>query len=199
VNRQQLEHIIRAAGDVIIEDEIIVVGSQALLGAEADGLPRSVLVSREADVMARVDPDGAKALRINGAIGELSRFDSTHGYYAQGVELSLLRLPLGWFERCTVVENENTRGVRGYCLELHDICVSKLLAGREKDSDYVGALLRSGHAKPETLIERFAQTEMSEQERDRVATTLVRFRRPVRRSEFRRALRRVGEGGSPGS
>jgi hypothetical protein len=77
VNRQQLEHIIRAAGDVINEDEIIVVGSQAVLGADAEGLPGSVLVSREADVMARADPDGAKALKRNGAIGELTRFDST--------------------------------------------------------------------------------------------------------------------------
>jgi hypothetical protein len=32
VNREQFEHVIRAAGDVLKEDAVIIVGSQAILG-----------------------------------------------------------------------------------------------------------------------------------------------------------------------
>ena len=84
MKREDLEHIIRAAGDVLGESEVIIVGSQAILGAPYEGLPKDVTLSVEVDVMATYDPDGSKALRLNGAIGEMTRFDDMYGYYAEG-------------------------------------------------------------------------------------------------------------------
>ena len=75
MNRSQLEHIIRASGDVLKEDAVIIVGSQSILGSSPEGLPREVTLSTEADVMAVSDPTGAKALLINGTIGEFTLFD----------------------------------------------------------------------------------------------------------------------------
>jgi hypothetical protein len=37
MKREELEHIIRAAGDVLQEHEVIIVGSQAILGASYEG------------------------------------------------------------------------------------------------------------------------------------------------------------------
>ena len=48
------------------ESEVIVVGSQAILGAQYEGLPKDVTLSVEVDVMATHDPDGSKALHLNG-------------------------------------------------------------------------------------------------------------------------------------
>ena len=44
--------------------------------------------------------------------------------------------------------------LRAYCLEVHDTCVSKLMAGREKDFAFIKELLDRGLADIETFITR---------------------------------------------
>jgi hypothetical protein len=56
MNRRQLEHLIRASADIADDDEIIVVGSQAVLGEFPDA-PADLLVSNEADVYPRNKPE----------------------------------------------------------------------------------------------------------------------------------------------
>jgi len=41
-----------------------------------------------------------------------------------------------------------------YCLEVHDTCVSKLMAGREKDFTFIKELLDRGLADMETFTSR---------------------------------------------
>jgi hypothetical protein len=186
MKREDLEHIIRASGDVLGESEVIIVGSQAILGAPYEGLPKDVTLSVEVDVMATHDPDGSKALRLNGAIGEMTRFDDTYGYYAEGVEDGLCRFPEGWRERFMPVESPATNGVTGLCVEPHDLCASKLLAGRDKDLKYVGSLLRSGHVKVEVLIERLQTTDATADEFERIIGFIERTTPPSTNSPARR-------------
>jgi hypothetical protein len=47
-------------------------------------------------------------------------------------------------ERLIPISNENTRGVTGLCLEVHDLCASKLIAGREKDLEFVRYAVQYG-------------------------------------------------------
>ena len=49
MNRSQLEHLIGAAATIASDDEIIVVGSQSILGQFPDA-PADLRVSVEADV-----------------------------------------------------------------------------------------------------------------------------------------------------
>jgi hypothetical protein len=51
MRRRDLEHIIRAAADIADDDEIIVIGSQSILGQHPDA-PDELCVSAEADVYA---------------------------------------------------------------------------------------------------------------------------------------------------
>ena len=60
MKREDLEHIIRASGDVLGESEVIIVGSQAILGAPYEGLPKDVTLLVEVDVMATHDPTAAR-------------------------------------------------------------------------------------------------------------------------------------------
>jgi hypothetical protein len=191
VKREELEHIIRAAGDVLEEPEVIIVGSQAILGAQYEGLPKDVTLSLEVDVMATNDPDGSKALRLNGAIGEMTRFDETFGYYAEGVEDGLCRFPEGWRGRLLRVESPATNGVTGLCVEVHDLCASKLFAGRPKDLKYVAALVNSGHVKADILVERVQMTDMTANEFERVIGFIERVAQPATSTSARRALRRA--------
>ena len=191
MKREDLEHIIRTAGDVLGESEVIIVGSQAILGASYDDLPKDVMLSVEVDVMATHDPDGSKALRLNGAIGELTRFDDMYGYYAEGVEDGLCRFPEGWRKRLIPVESPATNGVTGLCVEPHDLCASKLLAGRDKDLKYVASFLRSGHVKVDVLIERIQSTDATANEFERIIGFSERKSHPATNSPARRGLRKA--------
>ncbi len=139
MKRGELEHVIRASGAVAAVSDIVVVGSQAVLGTRPDAPPELVR-SMEADVFPLQDP--GKADLIDGSIGELSPFHEQFGYYAHGVAPETATLPMGWQQRLIPVRNENTGGVTGWCLNLIDLAISKLAAGREKDIEFVAVLLR---------------------------------------------------------
>jgi hypothetical protein len=55
MQRSELEHIIRASGDVAQDDEIVIIGSQSILGQFPDA-PIRLLASMEADVYPKHNP-----------------------------------------------------------------------------------------------------------------------------------------------
>lgn len=162
MKRHELEHLIRAAGAITGADEVIVIGSQAILAAVPDS-PPSLLRSSEADMFTLRDPKDADL--IDGSIGEGSPFHETFGYYAQGVWLDTATLPAGWQQRLIVICNENTRQVSARCLEPHDLAVSKLVAGREKDREFVIEMFRHRLIQEPVINERIQGLAVSEEER----------------------------------
>jgi hypothetical protein len=155
MTRRQLEHIIRAAAATADVREIVVVGSQAILGEHPDA-PPELTESIEADVFPKEDP--ARSIVIDGAIGELSAFHVTFGYFAHGVDETTAILPDGWRDRLVRVESPSTMGAIGWCLEAHDLAVSKIAAGREKDWAYVAAMIRRGMVSSGVILERLRVT-----------------------------------------
>lgn len=137
MNRRELEHVIRAAAAITGDREIVVVGSQAILG-QFPNAPPELLLSREADVYPRNHPERAELIEV---IGELSPFHTTFGYYADGISAELPTLPDGWRERLVAVP-------------VGDVVLSKWAAGREKDLDFVQAAVRHRLVERETLLER---------------------------------------------
>ena len=157
MKREQFEHAIRAAGAVLGTRDVLVIGSQALHASVTGELPIEAARSVEVDVAAmQGDPDGTKADLIDGSIGEASMFHSTFGYYAQGVVQSTAQLPAGWRERLVRFETPATTGVVAWCLEPHDLWVSKAIAGREKDLEFCRALVERGLVQRERLRQRIA-------------------------------------------
>jgi len=163
VNRQQLEHVIRAVSSIAGDTEIIVIGSQAILGRYPDA-PAELLVSADVDVYPRNHPERSDL--IDGSIGELSPFHETYGYYAQGVGERTAVLPEGWEARLVGVP---TSAGTGLCLEPHDLVLSKYVAGREKDLEYVRAAIRHRLVEPATLLERLSRTAVDRVSRERIA------------------------------
>jgi hypothetical protein len=97
--------------------------------------------SIDVDISALKDNDGTNADLIDGSIGELSIFQETFGYYAQGVTPDTAILPAGWRNRLVTYESHATNGVKALCLELHGLWLSKAIANREKDRKFCTALL----------------------------------------------------------
>jgi hypothetical protein len=176
VTRGQLEHLLRAAADIAEDDEIVVLGSQAILGQFPDA-PAVLRVSVEADLYPRNRPERADL--IDGTIGELSPFHRQYGYYAQGVGKETAVLPEGWEERLVRVRNERTRGATGLCLEVHDLVVSKAVAGREKDRVFVREVIRHGLVDRATLLDRLTRTRLDTATHERLRQRLeAHFRDP---------------------
>ncbi len=157
MTRSDLEHLIRAAGKIAGERELVIIGSQAVLGQFPDAtgiLSRSM----EADLYPLSQPELADS--IDGAIGEGSTFHQTYGYYAQGVGPDTATLPKNWQKRLVRIENSNTAGFAGLCLEVHDLAISKYVAGREKDREFTRALAKYGMSDKTVLLERLAKTKL---------------------------------------
>jgi hypothetical protein len=155
VTRAQLEHVIRAAATIADDPEIVVIGSQAVLGQFPEA-PTELLVSVEADVYPRHHPERADL--IDGSIGELSPFHQTYGYYAHGVGPETATLPARWEQRLVAVP---VGDVRGLCLEVQDLVLSKLVAGRDKDREFALGAARHGLVDRGTLLERLPTMEVA--------------------------------------
>ena len=74
MTRTELEHIIRAVAAITNENELIVIGSQAILGQYPDA-PKKLLVSDEADIYAPARPDLSDLIRRNTGRAEPVRDD----------------------------------------------------------------------------------------------------------------------------
>ena len=162
MNRAQLEHVIRASAAIAADDEIVVIGSQAVLG-QFPAAPPELLVSVEADVYPKNKPEHADL--IDGSIGELSPFHETFGYYAQGVSPETAILPSDWESRLVRVQNANTHGATGWCLEIHDLVLSKYAAGREKDLEFVAVAARHHMVTKDELLARLPTMPLAEAQR----------------------------------
>jgi len=168
MRRSELEHLIRAAGTIAGDREIVVIGSQAILGQFPDA-PPALCRSMEGDLYPRNSPE--RADKVDGAIGEGSKFHEQFGYYAQGVAPDTAILPRGWRRRLVRVKNRNTGGYAGLCLEVHDLAISKYVAGREKDLEFTHELARRGMTDKRTLLKRLTATKL-----DAVLARIVRGR-----------------------
>lgn len=158
-----------------MDGEILVIGSQAILGSyEAEQLPPEATMSVEADLAFWDDPDDAKADLVDGVIGELSAFQEAYGYYAQGVSVSTAHLPAGWRDRVVAYDRPEAAPSSAVCLEAHDLVVSKLVAGREKDLPFAAALLAADLVDVDTLIERAGTIDSPEAVRNAIRARIRR-------------------------
>jgi hypothetical protein len=164
MRRDQLEHAIRTACQIAGLTEVIIVGSQAILGTYTeDQLPFYATRSVEIDVLPIADNTGEIARladEIEGAAGEFSPFEQLHGFSIDAVDLQTSALPDGWRDRLVKVQNENTAAPSGepqfigWCLDKEDLCVAKLCALREKDRNFVDALITEDLVDPQVIATR---------------------------------------------
>jgi len=77
-------------------------------------------------------------------------------------------------EHVIVVRNVNTGSGCGLCLEVHDLAVAKLVAGREKDASFVAGLFRHKLANALVAESRLRQSSLSG---ERFELALARLKR----------------------
>jgi hypothetical protein len=159
MKKRELEIALRAAARVARETEFFVIGTQAV-HAYCRRPPVEVLVSQECDLYPRNRPETASLL--DQALGRGSGFARRHGFYIDVVTPEIATLPNGWQTRLIPLRVGQTTA---FCLEIHDLIISKLAAGRLKDLEFVGALMGFTIASLVLLRRRIRQLERS---KDRV-------------------------------
>lgn len=168
MNKQQLDHVLRAAGRITGESQFIIIGSQSLHASRPD-LPDEILRSVEVDLIATKAAERTEWLN---AIGVHSQFHETYGYYADPVDVKTATLPQGWRDRLIELPPGDTEGVRGMCLEPHDLAIAKYVANRDKDRVFVSELARRGITDRNELLARLAKTPIPKALRDSILATI---------------------------
>jgi hypothetical protein len=163
LRRDELEHAIRAATQIIKDDQVIIIGSQSILGSYTeDQLPAEATMSPEIDIAPMRDADAdALSDQLSFDVGEWSEFHATYGFYIEGVGKRTAILPPDWEYRLVGVRSEATNNATGLCLDPHDLCVAKLMAHREKDFEFVRALVDARLIDPVVLQQRLASIDLA--------------------------------------
>jgi len=170
MKKRQVDHVLRAAGRITGEKQFIIIGSQSLHGKHPD-VADDILRSFEVDLIAKRDPARSEWLNV---IGQDSSFHEQFGYYADPVDESTAVLPKGWKARLVNLPEGETDGVRGLCLDPHDLALAKYAAGREKDLVFTRELATRGLVAQDRLKELLADTPVSEKIRDRIRNQIGR-------------------------
>lgn len=169
MKKLHVDHVLRAAGQITGEKQFIIVGSQSLHGKFPD-VADEIVRSFEVDLIAAKDVERAEWLN---AIGQDSQFHETFGYYADPVDESTAKLPKGWKGRLVNLPDGDTEGVRGRCLDPHDLAIAKYVARREKDRVFTKELARRGYTKRARLLELLAVTPVSDAVKARITSDIA--------------------------
>jgi len=170
MKKQQVDHVLRAAGRITGEKQFVIIGSQSLHGKYPD-LADNIVMSAEVDLIASKNPDHTEFLN---EIGVDSPFHQAFGYYADPVDAASAILPRGWRGRLVHLPPGDTEGVRGLCLDPHDLAIAKYVARREKDLVFTRELARRGLVLRERLLPLLDQTPITAEVRERIRADIAR-------------------------
>jgi hypothetical protein len=170
MKKQQLDHILRAAGRITGEKQFVIIGSQSLHAKYPD-LPDEIVRSAEVDLIATDEVSKTEWLN---AIGVHSPFHESFGYYADPVDEKSATLAKGWRARLVALPAGETDGVRGLCLDPHDLAIAKYVARREKDIAFNRELVRRGIVTRGQLLSLLKQTQVANGVHERIRADIER-------------------------
>jgi hypothetical protein len=172
VVRSQLQHVIFEIGRRFDLRDFYIIGSAAILAVLPNPPEGALTATRDVDVVPPQD-DERLADQISFVLGEASDFDLEHGYYAQGVTSKTpTYAPSGWVARAVPVRVEK---YTGWCMEVHDLVLSKLGAGREKDIDFAKGVAALALVRRDELLHRLRDVACSDEHRRLIEDRISAF------------------------
>lgn len=166
----KLRYLLYEVGRRLKLKEVHVIGSAAIAATLPAPPEGELTATRDVDI---IPPNDDQRLMdsIDLLMGEGSLLDEKTGYYAHGVSSETpTYAPRDWKSRTVDVSTSTTVG---HCMDLHDLVVSKLGAGRDKDLALARELAKLGHLKRETLVERLALVDCPDAVRELMAARIA--------------------------
>ncbi|MGD9880487.1 DUF6036 family nucleotidyltransferase [Reyranella sp.] len=147
----------------------MIFGNQSLHGKHPD-LADQIVMSAEVDLVAPKRPSVTDLLNV---IGVDSPFHASFGYYADPVDATTAVLPRGWKNRLVHLPPGDTGGIKGLCLDPHDLAIAKYVARREKDRMFTRELARRGLVAQSRLLASLERTPVRVETRDRIRADIM--------------------------
>jgi len=169
MTKSEFEKLLKLAGGIARDRDFYLIGSQALRGV-CPSIPRDFPQTLEADLYPRHHPEAWPLLRSQ--LGRASKFFRQHGYYLDCTDPGLATLPEDWTERLLPYRTPRTGGITAWCLDPHDLFVSKLSAAREKDRVFLRLMLRHNLARVSLVARRVESLPASANERHKMLDLL---------------------------
>ena len=179
MRKSDLFDLITSVKSIVPNEHLIIAGSQAA-HAVTNYIPEIAKKSVECDFLFASGKAELRA-KINKEMGVLTEYQDEHGYYADAVGLATIVLPSGWENRLRPL-HDGTETVVADCIDIYDVAVSKLVAGRDKDLEF----LESAFASELILVSEFLERSIlvgSKVENDVLSDRLTRL---IKALELRR-------------
>ncbi len=183
MQKSDLFELLTDVSVVLGNEKPIIVGSQVfhlLLGRP----PRIVERSMECDFLFGPTQSDARN-EVNRLFGVASDYQDRTGMYADGLGLATVVLPDGWHERLQPL-NDNLGNVVALCVDIYDVSVSKLIAGREKDLEFLEYALAAEQLEMGKLLARL-ELATHKVENDTIPDRLSRLVKVLKGSDIHRS------------
>jgi hypothetical protein len=149
INPEDIDRAARSIARNFEADQVIIVGSQALLVSKPD-LDRSLRQSEEIDAYPAnyhewesANPGEEASEAINALFGEGSAFHQTYKFFIDGVDDSTAHLTADWMTRAVRRSIDvDGRSVEVIAPEPNDILAAKLVRGDPKDIQFARRCLQ---------------------------------------------------------
>ncbi|MDO8377422.1 DUF6036 family nucleotidyltransferase [Phenylobacterium sp.] len=178
---QNVNHILRAAGEVTGQTRFVLIGSAAVI-AWRRVVPVEMAMTREVDLFAYdvEDVDGVSE-ELDGSLGQGSNFDNTFGYYCDGVGAETAILPTDWLDRAMEYRTPEAPGITAIVPEPEDIALAKLCAWRPKDISWLVAAARGAIIKLDVMRARLQHMPARAGDFEELSARLLRLDQQGRR------------------
>ena len=170
MKKQQLDHVLRAAGRITGDKQFLIIGSQSLHGKHPD-VPDDIARSVEAGLISKKNVDRTEWLN---AIGQDSPFHETSAITPTRWTRRRRRFPGVGRDGWSILPPGDTEGVKGLCLDPHDLAIAKYVARREKDRIFTRELAVRGITERDRLLGLVDKTPVEEQVRERIRDDIAR-------------------------
>jgi hypothetical protein len=151
VRKPDLFKLIAEYRRLSVEDPPMIVGSQAF-HASSDTIPDIALRSVECDFLLS-SVNFSKRPQLDTQLGALSDYQVANGFFADVLGLATVVLAEGWRDRLVPLLDDNGTLI-AMCADPYDVCTAKLIAGREKDLEFLESALTSDLIDIGTLLDR---------------------------------------------
>ena len=158
---EEVVRILLRAAEVSGRREFVVIGSQAIHGSSADPALDVVLRSDDIDIYPADGYTPVVYEELMLQLGQDSDYHVQTGQYIEAVSETLARFPPGWERRMlrapigSIAIDGAEREVLVGWPEIHDLVVSKLAVGRDKDVEFLRGVVSLGLVNRDTLRERY--------------------------------------------
>ncbi len=133
LKKAHIQHMLEAVATITRCNDVVLVGSGALIATAEQNLSAVLMITDEADIYVRDadDPEDVQQL-IEGTVG-VGSFQKTFSYHVDAVAPETSLFPADWETRAKTLRIKASEALTVTCPSADDLGLAKIIAWRDKD------------------------------------------------------------------